>query len=42
MGVAADLTSLARAGKIVDKKIAPATANIAQGPAMTREQAVGR
>lgn len=40
MGVAADLSSLVMAGKIVDKKIAPGTANIARGPAMTREQAV--
>jgi nicotinate-nucleotide--dimethylbenzimidazole phosphoribosyltransferase len=40
MGVAADLGSLARAGKIVDKKVALGTANIATGPAMTRAQAV--
>jgi nicotinate-nucleotide--dimethylbenzimidazole phosphoribosyltransferase len=40
MGVAADLSSLAKAGKIIDKKIALGTANIAVGPAMTREQAV--
>jgi nicotinate-nucleotide--dimethylbenzimidazole phosphoribosyltransferase len=40
MGVAADLSSLAKAGKIVDKKIAMGTANIAAGPAMTRQQAV--
>jgi nicotinate-nucleotide--dimethylbenzimidazole phosphoribosyltransferase len=40
MGVAADLSSLAKAGKILDKKIALGTANIAVGPAMTREQAV--
>ncbi|MBI5556772.1 MAG: nicotinate-nucleotide--dimethylbenzimidazole phosphoribosyltransferase [Deltaproteobacteria bacterium] len=40
MGVAGDLTDLARAGKIMDKKIAPGTANMAKGPAMTREQGV--
>ena len=40
MGVAADLALLAKAGKIVDKKIALGTANIASGPAMSREQAI--
>ncbi len=40
MGVAADLSSLVKAGKIVDKKIALGTANIAAGPAMSREQAI--
>ncbi len=40
MGVAADLSPLASAGRILDKKIAPATGNIAGGPAMTRHQAV--
>lgn len=40
MGVAADLSALSKAGKIVDKKIALGTANMAVGPAMTREQAV--
>jgi nicotinate-nucleotide--dimethylbenzimidazole phosphoribosyltransferase len=40
MGVAADLGELARAGKIIDKKVALGTANIAAGPAMTRQQAV--
>lgn len=40
MGVAADLSPLVKAGKILDKKIALGTANIALGPAMTREQAV--
>ncbi len=40
MGVAADLGSLAKAGKIIDKKIALGTANIAAGPAMPREHAV--
>jgi nicotinate-nucleotide--dimethylbenzimidazole phosphoribosyltransferase len=39
MGVAADLGPLVKAGKIVDHKIALGTANIAAGPAMTREQA---
>ena len=40
MGVAADLAPLAKAGKIVDKKIALGTANIAAGPAMPREHAI--
>jgi len=40
MGVASDLGDLARAGKIVDCKVAMGTGNIAVGPAMTREQAV--
>jgi len=40
MGVAADLDELARHGKIVSRKIAPGTGNMARGPAMTREQAV--
>jgi nicotinate-nucleotide--dimethylbenzimidazole phosphoribosyltransferase len=40
MGVAGDLSALAKAGKIVSKRIAPGTANIAKGPAMSREQAV--
>lgn len=40
MGVAADLSNLARSGKIIDKKIAFGTANIAIGPAMTRDEAV--
>nr|VFJ53591.1 MAG: nicotinate-nucleotide-dimethylbenzimidazole phosphoribosyltransferase [Candidatus Kentron sp. FW]VFJ60953.1 MAG: nicotinate-nucleotide-dimethylbenzimidazole phosphoribosyltransferase [Candidatus Kentron sp. FW] len=40
MGVARDLTELARAGGILSLPVAPGTANIAQGPAMTTEQAV--
>jgi len=40
MGVAADLSELAAAGKIASRKVAPGTGNIARGPAMTREQAV--
>jgi nicotinate-nucleotide--dimethylbenzimidazole phosphoribosyltransferase len=40
MGVAADLSELAKSGKIIDKKVALGTANIAVGPAMTRQQAV--
>lgn len=40
MGVAADLTGLAAMGKIIDKKIAMGTGNMAKGPAMTRAQAV--
>jgi nicotinate-nucleotide--dimethylbenzimidazole phosphoribosyltransferase len=39
MGVAADLSALAAAGKIIDKKVAPGTQNIAKGPAMSRSQA---
>ena len=39
MGVAADLSEMAKSGKIVDKKVAMGTANMAKGPAMTREQA---
>jgi nicotinate-nucleotide--dimethylbenzimidazole phosphoribosyltransferase len=39
MGVAADLGPLA-AGKIIDKKVARGTANIAAGPAMTPAQAL--
>jgi len=40
MGVVGDLSSLSESGKIVDKRIAAGTANMADGPAMTREQAV--
>ncbi|MCK5226991.1 MAG: nicotinate-nucleotide--dimethylbenzimidazole phosphoribosyltransferase [Desulfobulbaceae bacterium] len=40
MGVAADLSDLAVSGRIIPKKIAMGTANMAQGPAMTRDQAV--
>jgi nicotinate-nucleotide--dimethylbenzimidazole phosphoribosyltransferase len=40
IGVAADLGPLAAAGKILDRKIARGTANIAAGPAMTRQQAL--
>jgi len=40
MGVAADLSGLIASGKIIDKKVAPGTLNIARGPAMSREQAV--
>jgi nicotinate-nucleotide--dimethylbenzimidazole phosphoribosyltransferase len=40
MGVAADLGSLVLAGRVLDKKIAPGTANFSRGPAMTRQQAV--
>jgi len=39
MGVAADLAGLAAAGKIIDKKIAMGTRNMAQEAAMTRNQA---
>jgi len=40
MGVAADLGELAASGRIIDRKVAPGTANMAKGPAMSREQAV--
>jgi nicotinate-nucleotide--dimethylbenzimidazole phosphoribosyltransferase len=40
MGVAGDLGSLSESGKVVGKRIAPGTANMAEGPAMTREQAL--
>lgn len=39
MGVAGDLSALEREKKIISRKIAPGTANILKGPAMTREQA---
>lgn len=35
MGVAADLSALANAGKIIDKKVGFGTSNMAQGPAMS-------
>jgi nicotinate-nucleotide--dimethylbenzimidazole phosphoribosyltransferase len=40
MGVAADLSGMAKSGKIIDRKIALGTANLAVGPAMSREQAI--
>lgn len=40
MGVAADLSDLASAGKIISKRVGPGTKNMAQGPAMTREEAI--
>lgn len=40
MGVAGDLADLVQSGKIVSKRIADGTANMAKGPAMTREQAI--
>ena len=40
LGVAVDLSELAAKKQIVSKRVAPGTANIAVGPAMTREQAV--
>ena len=39
MGVAADLTDLAKAGKIIDKKIGLGTNNITKGPAMSMANA---
>jgi nicotinate-nucleotide--dimethylbenzimidazole phosphoribosyltransferase len=40
MGVAGDLSELADKGLIISKKVAPGTANMLAGPAMTRDQAV--
>jgi len=40
LGVAADLSGLADAGKIISKRIAAGTKNMARGPAMSREEAV--
>ena len=40
MGIAGDLSGLVKSGKIISKRIADGTANIAKGPAMTRDQAI--
>ena len=40
MGVATDLTELASAGKIINKKVGLGTDNIAQGPAMSLAMAI--
>ncbi len=40
MGVAGDLSDLVKSGKILSKRIADGTDNMAKGPAMTREQAI--
>ena len=40
MGVAGDLTDLVEGKKIISKRIADGTANMAKGPAMSREQAI--
>ena len=40
MGVAGDLSELASSGKIVSKRIAAGTQNLARGPAMSRDEAV--
>jgi len=40
MGVAGDLSGLVEAGRIVSKRVAPGTGNMAEGPAMTGDQAV--
>ena len=40
MGVAADLSDLVAAGQIIDKKVGYGTANMVQGPAMSREEAI--
>jgi nicotinate-nucleotide--dimethylbenzimidazole phosphoribosyltransferase len=40
MGVAADMSELAAAGKILSRRIGPGTRNMAEGPAMSREEAV--
>ncbi|MCY3024070.1 MAG: nicotinate-nucleotide--dimethylbenzimidazole phosphoribosyltransferase [Planctomycetota bacterium] len=40
MGVAGDLSALAKTGQIISKRIGPGTRNMAHGPAMTRDDAV--
>ena len=40
MGVAADLSALAGASKIVSKRIRPGTDDLSRGPAMSRDEAV--
>ncbi len=40
IGVAGDLSELANTGKIISKKIAPGTANMVKGPAMTEAEAI--
>ncbi len=40
LGVAADLSALVASGAIIGAKVAPGTANLAVGPAMTRAQAI--
>jgi len=39
MGVAGDVSDLAEAGKLIARPVGPGTANMAAGPAMTREEA---
>jgi nicotinate-nucleotide--dimethylbenzimidazole phosphoribosyltransferase len=39
MGVNGEFDSLVKQGKVISHKIAPGTANMTEGPAMTREQA---
>ncbi len=39
MGVAGDLSDLVASGRVLDRRIAPGTACMTEGPAMTREQA---
>lgn len=40
MGVAGDLSNLYELGAVIDKKVAPGTENMAEKPAMSRDQAV--
>lgn len=40
-GVAGDLDDLVESGAILSRRIAPGTGNIANGPAMSRDQAIG-
>ncbi len=40
MGVAGDLSSLAESGKILSRRIGAGTRNMAQGPSMSREEAL--
>jgi len=39
-GVAGDLSALVKDGKIINKRVAPGTANMHTGPAMSREEAI--
>ncbi|MEW6753735.1 MAG: nicotinate-nucleotide--dimethylbenzimidazole phosphoribosyltransferase [Candidatus Latescibacterota bacterium] len=39
LGVAGDLAGLVASGRVLDRRVAPGTADISQGPAMSRQQA---
>lgn len=40
LGVAGDISGMVESGRVIDKKVAAGTANMARGAAMTREQAI--